>query len=116
MTDKKTTKSLERKTKKELIEIILRKDSVERDLRENNKVLTADKESLSEKTKTLNDEIDELANTSNSSYEVLCEDYQNACDENASLVRENIKLKGLNKFFIGLTIVMTFVCFIIYVL
>lgn len=116
MADEKTTKSLERKTKKELIDIILRKDSVERDLRETNKVLTADKESLSEKIKTLNDEIDELANTSNSSYEVLSEDYQNACDENASLVRENIKLKGLNKFFIGSTIVMTLVCFIIYVL
>ena len=43
MADEKTTKSLERKTKKELIEIILRKDSVERDLREINKGLSEDK-------------------------------------------------------------------------
>ena len=43
MIDEKTTRSLERKTKKELIEIILRKDSVERDLRETNKNLIEDK-------------------------------------------------------------------------
>ena len=100
MADEKIKKSLERKTKKELIEIIFRKDSVERELRELNKDLSEinnnlseDKKSLSEKIKTLNDEIDELATTSSASYEILSEDYQNACDENAKLYHNNKRYK-----------------------
>lgn len=89
MADEKTTKSLERKTKKELIEIILRKDSVERDLREINKGLSEDK-------KKCEADIEDQENaflTLSARHDELIQDYQNCCDENTTLCHINKKYK-----------------------
>lgn len=89
MIDEKTTRSLERKTKKELIEIILRKDSVERDLRETNKNLIEDKKKCENDIENQEKEFVEISNK----YNDLNEDYQNCCDENATLICHNKKYK-----------------------
>lgn len=98
MADEKTTKSLERKTKKELIEIILRKDSVERDLREINKGLSEDK-------KKCEADIEDQENaflTLSARHDELIQDYQNCCDENTTLYHDNKRYKKRIKLVVAL--------------
>ena len=89
MADEKTTKSLERKTKKELIEIILRKDSVERELRETNKNLSEDKK----KCETDIENKENAFLTLSAKHDELIQDYQNCCDENTTLYHDNKRYK-----------------------
>lgn len=103
MADEKTTKSLERKTKKELIEIILRKDSVERDLREINKGLSEDK-------KKCEADIENQENaflTLSARHDELIQDYQNCCDENTTLYHINKKYKKQIKLVATLLIIVS---------
>lgn len=96
MADEKTTKSLERKTKKELIEIILRKDSVERELREINKDYFEINKNLSEDKKKCEADIENQENaflTLSANHDALMHDYQDCCDENTSLYHINKKYK-----------------------
>lgn len=98
MADEKTTKSLERKTKKELIEIILRKDSVERELRETNKNLSEDK-------KKCEADIENKENaflTLSAKHDELIQDYQNCCDENTTLYHNNKRYKKRIKLVVAL--------------
>lgn len=103
MADEKTTKSLERKTKKELIEIILRKDSVERDLREINKGLSEDK-------KKCEADIEDQENaflTLSARHDELIQDYQNCCDENTILYHNNKRYKKRIKLVVTLLIIVS---------
>lgn len=103
MADEKTTKSLERKTKKELIEIILRKDSVERDLREINKGLIEDK-------KKCEADIENQENaflTLSANHNALMHDYQDCCDENTSLYHDNKRYKKQIKLVATLLIIVS---------
>lgn len=103
MADEKTTKSLERKTKKELIEIILRKDSVERDLRETNKNLSEDK-------KKCEADIENQENaflTLSANHDALMHDYQDCCDENTSLYHDNKRYKKQIKLVATLLIIVS---------
>lgn len=103
MADEKTTKSLERKTKKELIEIILRKDSVERDLREINKGLSEDK-------KKCEADIENQENaflTLSARHDELIQDYQNCCDENTTLYHNNKRYKKQIKLVATLLIIVS---------
>ena len=103
MADEKTTRSLERKTKKELIEIILRKDSVERELREINK-------DLSENKKKCEADIEDQENaflTLSANHDSLIHDYQDCCDENTSLYHDNKRYKKQIKLFGTMLIVVS---------
>lgn len=103
MADEKTTRSLERKTKKELIEIILRKDSVERELREINK-------DLSENKKKCEADIEDQENafiTLSCKHDELIQDYQNCCDENSTLYHNNKRYKKQIKLFGTMLIVVS---------
>lgn len=96
MADEKTTKSLERKTKKELIEIILRKDSVERELREINKDYFEINKNLSEDKKKCEADIENKENaflTLSVKHDALIHDYQDCCDANTLLYHDNQKYK-----------------------
>ena len=103
MADEKTTRSLERKTKKELIEIILRKDSVERELREINKDLSEDKKKC--ETDIENQENAFLTLSANN--DALMHDYQDCCDENTTLYHNNEKYKKQIKLFGTMLIVVS---------
>lgn len=103
MADEKTTKSLERKTKKELIEIILRKDSVEKDLREINKGLSEDK-------KKCEADIENKENaflTLSSNHDTLINDYRDCCDANTLLYHDNQKYKKQIKLVTTLLIIVS---------
>ena len=73
----KTSNSLMKKTKAQLVEIILRKDEVERNLRKDIKG-TCDS---FDKIKTEKELLEER-------FETLQNDYQEKCDENASYYQE----------------------------
>ena len=73
----KTSNSLIRKTKAQLVEIILRKDEVERSLRKDIKELL----SSLDKIKTEKELLEQR-------FETLQNDYQEECDENASYLQE----------------------------
>ena len=73
----KTSNSLMKKTKTQLVEIILRKDEVERSLRKDIKELL----SSLDKIKTEQELIKQR-------FETLQNDYQEECDENASYLQE----------------------------
>ena len=103
MADEKTTKSLERKTKKELIEIILRKDSVEREFREINKNLSEDKK----KCETDIENQENAFLTLSANHDALMHDYQDCCDENTSLYHDNKRYKKQIKLFGTMLIVVS---------
>lgn len=103
MADEKTTKSLERKTKKELIEIILRKDTVERDLRELNKGLSEDKK----KCETDIENQENAFLTLSARHDELIQDYQNCCDENTTLYHNNKRYKKQIKLVATLLIIVS---------
>lgn len=103
MNKKETTKkdavennSLMRKTKTQLVELILRKDSVERNLREDIKV--KEKE-LENKRRALN--------IINNSYTSLQNDYHSVCDDKASIECElNTTIKKQKGFICILAIIL----------
>lgn len=105
MADEKTKKSLERKTKKELIEIIFRKDSVERELRELNKDLSEINNNLSEDKKKCEADIENKENaflTLSSNHDTLINDYRDCCDANTLLYHDNQKYKKQIKLVVAL--------------
>ena len=110
MADEKIKKSLERKTKKELIEIIFRKDSVERELREINKDLCEINKNISEDKKKCETDIENQENaflTLSAKHDELIQDYQNCCDENTSLYHDNKRYKKQIKLVATLLIIVS---------
>ena len=110
MADEKIKKSLERKTKKELIEIIFRKDSVERELRELNKDICEINKTLSEDKKKCETDIENQENaflTLSAKHDELIQDYQNCCDENTSLYHDNKRYKKQIKLVATLLIIVS---------
>lgn len=73
----KTSNSLMKKTKAQLVEIILRKDEVERSLRKDIKELLGSLDKIKGEKEFLENEFETLRN-----------DYQKECDENASYLQE----------------------------
>ena len=73
--ENKQNNSLMRKTKAQLVEIILRKDSIERGLR-------ADIKGMEGMCKEFEDKIKRVCNANKE----LTEDYHNMCDESASII------------------------------
>ena len=73
----KTSNSLMKKTKAQLVEIILRKDEVERSLRKDIKELLGSLDKIKTEKELLEQRFETLQN-----------DYQEKCDENASYLQE----------------------------
>ena len=84
---KKESNSLMRKTKAQLVDIILRKDNIECNLRNDIKDKDNLLNSYQEKLTEANRQID----SKNKAYETLKADFESTCDENASTICE---LKG----------------------
>lgn len=73
----KTSNSLMKKTKAQLVEIILRKDEVERNLRKDIKDICASVDKLHTEKEFFEKK-----------FEILKNDYQEECDKNASYIQE----------------------------
>lgn len=86
-TENKPMPALMRKTKAQLVDIILRKDNIECNLRNDIK----DKDNLLNSYKEQLDEHIRKINIVNRNYETLKADFESTCDENASTICE---LKG----------------------
>lgn len=86
-TESKPMPALMRKTKAQLVDIILRKDNIEcglrNDIKDKDNILNSYKEKLAE----ANRQID----SKNKAYETLKNNFESTCDENASIICE---LKG----------------------
>ena len=92
--ENKQSNSLMRKTKSELVEIILRKDEVERNLR-------ADIKGTIEEYKRVQTNFQHISNL----YNNLKYNYENICDEKALIkCKLNNKIKSISKFSKGLFI------------
>lgn len=86
-TESKPMPALMRKTKAQLVDIILRKDNIECNLRNDIK----DKDNLLNSYKEQLDESIRKTDTLKKNYETLNADFESTCDENASTICE---LKG----------------------
>ena len=86
-TESKPMPALMRKTKAQLVDIILRKDNIECNLRNDIKDKDNLLNSYQEKLTEANRQID----SKNKAYETLKADFESICDENASIICE---LKG----------------------
>lgn len=91
----KTSNSLMKHTKAQLVDIIFRKDNIEKDLREMQEDIVALSNNRLEKLNNLKKEYKELCDN----YDTLNHDYEEVCDEIASLQCEinnnNLCIKGL---------------------
>lgn len=90
-----------RKTKAQLVEIILRKDSIERNLRAD---IKGTEKELENKRNNLN--------LINNDYNSLQDDYQNVCDEKASVECELNNTIKKQKEFIWLLVIIFVISFI----
>lgn len=115
-TENKPMPALMRKTKAQLVDIILRKDNIECNLRNDIK----DKDNLLNSYKEKLDEANRKIDSKNKTYETLKADFESTCDENASTIcelkRTIIHKNGIIiKLYIGLIaafVVMLCLCFL----
>ena len=115
-TESKPMPALMRKTKAQLVDIILRKDNIECNLRNDIKDKDNLLNSYQEKLTEANRQID----SKNKAYETLKADFESICDENASTICElkgNISRKNdiIIKLCIGLIatfVIMLCLCFL----
>lgn len=99
---KKNT-SLMNSTRSKLVEIILRKDKIEKDIRSNIKILENKYEKVKKELDILSSDYDALE----SEYNYNREEYNTICDENTSIICElNNKLKFKNYFIYTLEIIL----------
>lgn len=80
----KTSNSLMKKTKAQLVEIILRKDEVERNLRKDINELCDSSDKIKSEKEFLENKFETLKNK----FEYLQNDYREECDEKASYIQE----------------------------
>lgn len=105
--------ALMRKTKAQLVEIILRKDNIECGLRNDIKGSEKTLNSYKEKLVEANHKLD----AKNQDYDILKAEYESICDENASTIcelKETIKNKTsiIFKLYIGLIVSFTIILFL----
>ena len=97
--ENKQNNSLMRKTKAQLVEIILRKDSIEKNLRTD----------INETNNTLN-EIRNKYNALDENYDNLTYDYRDMCDEKTFIeCKLNNKIKLISKLSVGLIVCITII-------
>lgn len=82
-----TNSSLMKKTKQDLVNIILRKDSVHKELNEKINNLTKERDDAFAQNKKLNSEL-VAVNLENKKLNANLEGYQSILDEDASIIRE----------------------------
>lgn len=92
-TENKPMPALMRKTKTQLIDIILRKDSIECNLRNDIKTMENKINNYEEKLSKVNN----LLTSKNHDYDVLNDDFRSYCDENTSKLCELKKTIEHNK-------------------
>ena len=114
--ENKPVPTLMRKTKAQLVDIILRKDNIECNLRNDIK----DKDNLLNSYQEKLTEVNRQIDSKNKAYETLKADFESICDENASTICElkgNISHKNdiIIKLCIGLIatfVIMLCLCFL----
>lgn len=112
-TNEDATKSLMRKTKAQLAEIIVRKDLVETKLRTDLRKSFDEKVELQEEIKVLANKCEKYGRD----YFTLKHDYEEACDEHASQITEYhmtvSRYKALNFIYVFVILLMVLIMFII---
>lgn len=81
-TENKPMPALMRKTKAQLVDIILRKDNIECGLRNDIKV----KDNLINRHQEKLTEVNRQIDSKNEAYEILKAEFESTCDENASII------------------------------